>query len=176
MGFWAELANVASVLQVVTVLLSGYAALRLWQQNRRLKELALNTPRKENFNDILHVHDGVKSSAPVALVISLLTTSESLKPTIDTFLRTKGWSMPVEELHLNGINGQAGLEEYVNLLRQKRRLFDAQGYTEVHLFIAGPVQAGTIAGSMLDNWIPVKLYHKPNPPGPAIYEYWMPLL
>lgn len=84
--------------------------------------------------------------------------------------------MPIEELNMNGINSPKDLEAFVNALREKRRYLEAAGFTELHLFIAGPVQAGTIIGSMYRNWIPVKLYHKPSPAPPQVYEYWMPLI
>jgi hypothetical protein len=56
------------------------------------------------------------------------------------------------------------------------KYFAPVGCTELHLFIQGPVQAGTIVGSLYRQWIPVKLYHRPAPQQPQIYEYWMPLL
>ena len=84
--------------------------------------------------------------------------------------------MPIEELNMPGLYSAQDLETFVNLLREKKRFIDASRHTEVHLFIAGPVQAGTIIGALYDNWIPVKLYHKPTPPPPSVYEYWMPLL
>ena len=122
------------------------------------------------------LHEGVKSSAPVAFAVSLLPTNESIKGSVEIFLTAQGWKMPVEELNLNGLNSPNDREAFLNALREKRRYFDAHGFTEIHLFIAGPVQAGTIIGSLFRNWIPVKLYHKPNPAPPYIYEYWMPLL
>jgi nitric oxide reductase large subunit len=52
MEFWQVLGDTASVLQVVTVVASVYAAVKLWQQNRRLRALAQNTPPIENFADL----------------------------------------------------------------------------------------------------------------------------
>ncbi len=71
--------------------------------------------------------------------------------------------MEIEELNMNGINSRDDLEEFLNRLREKKRFFDAQGITELHLFIAAPVQAGVLVGGVFDNWIPVKLYHRPQP-------------
>lgn len=71
--------------------------------------------------------------------------------------------MPIEELTMDGIKCTTDLEQLVNSLREKRRYFEAIGCTELHLFIQGPVQAGTIIGSLYRNWIPVKLYHRPTP-------------
>jgi hypothetical protein len=174
--FWNWFGRADNLVSMATALFSGYAAYRLWQQNKRLRELAKQTPRVENFVEMRKVHDGVKSSAPVAFALSLIPTSETIKSQVETFLRHQGWKMPIEELNLNGINNPEDLEAFINSLREKRRFFEASGFTEIHLFIAGPVQAGTIIGSMFRNWIPVKLYHKRNPAPPQVYEYWMPLL
>lgn len=174
--FWNWFGRADNLVSMATALFSGYAAYRLWQQNKRLRELAKQTPRVENFAELRKVHDGVKSSAPVAFALSLIPTSETIKSQVETFLQFQGWKMPVEELNLNGINNSEDLETFINSLREKRRYFQACGFTEIHLFIAGPVQAGTIIGSMFRNWIPVKLYHKPNPAPPQVYEYWMPLI
>jgi hypothetical protein len=130
----------------------------------------------ENFQELIKLHEGVKSSAPVALAISLLRDIHSIKNSVQTFLDAKGWKMPIVELTKDGINTPQDLEDFVNLLHEKKRYFEQTAYTEIHLFIAGPVQAGAIVGALYDNWIPVKLYHKPTPPPPSVYEYWMPLL
>jgi hypothetical protein len=121
-------------------------------------------------------HDGIKSVAPVAFALSLTENTESIRPSVAQFLQHTNWKMDIEELNLNGLNPTTNLEHFVNALREKRRLFEAKGYTEVHVFISGPVVAGAILGSLFDNWIPVKLYHKPTPAPPHLYEYWMPLL
>jgi hypothetical protein len=84
--------------------------------------------------------------------------------------------MDIVELNMNGINNKGDIENFVNELRKKRRLFEALQATEIHLFIAAPVVAGIMVGAIFDNWIPVKLYHKPQPAPPSIYEYWMPLI
>lgn len=141
-----------------------------------MRDLARQWPKVENFAELRKVHDGVKRSAPVAFALSLIPTSDSIKSQVETFLQVQDWKMPIEELNLNGINNPEDLEDFINALREKRRYFQASGVTEIHLFIAGPVQAGTIVGSMFRNWIPVKLYHKPSPAPPQAYEYWMPLL
>jgi hypothetical protein len=175
-SFWSWFGRADNFIGVATALFSGYAAYRLWQQNKRLRELAQQTPRVGNFAEIVKLHSGVKSSAPVAFALSLIPTGDSIKPQVETFLRAQGWKMAVEELNLNGINNAEDLELFINELRKKRRFFEANNFTEIHLFIAGPVQAGTIIGALFRNWVPVKLYHKPSPAPPQIYEYWMPLI
>lgn len=34
----------------------------------------------------------------------------------------------------------------------------------------------SVSLSIFDDWIPVKLYHKPTPAPPYLYEYWTPFL
>jgi hypothetical protein len=175
-NIWVWLNNIDTILGVLTAIFSGYAAYRLRKQAKQLRELARTAPRIENFQQLRQAHEGVKSSAPVAFALSLIPTSASIKRSVETLLNAKGWRMPVEELNMNGINSPQDLEDFVNKLREKKRYFEASGFTEIHLFLAGPVQPGTLVGALYDNWIPVKLYHKPTPPPPEVYEYWMPLI
>jgi len=174
--FWTWFGRVDNVIGVITAAGVVGSFVILWRQNKRLRELAKQSPRVEKFAEMRALHEGVKSSAPVAFALSLVPASESIKGSVETFLRAQGWKMPVEELNFNGFNDAADLENFVNALREKRRYFEMSGFTEVHLFIQGPVQAGTIIGALFRNWVPVKLYHKPNPTPPQVYEYWMPLM
>jgi hypothetical protein len=174
--FWTWFGRADNFFGVAAAGFAAYAAFRLRQQNRRYIELAGQSPRVENFEQLLKLHEGVKSSAPVAFALSIIPSSDSIKGSVELFLRAQGWKMPVVELNMNGINNASELEAFVNALREKRRYFEAAGFTELHLFIAGPVQAGTIIGAIYRNWIPVKLYHKPNQAPPQVYEYWMPLV
>jgi hypothetical protein len=174
--FWTYFGRVDNLLGIATVVFAGYAASRLWQQNKRFRELAKRFAPIENFKQLLEVHQGVKSSSPVAFALCLFDKNESIRKSVETFLATQDWKMPIEELNMNGLNSPEDLNDYVTSLREKRRYFEQQGYTEIHLFVAGPVQAGTIIGSLYRNWIPIKLYHKPSPQPPQVYEYWMPLV
>jgi SMODS-associated and fused to various effectors sensor domain len=177
MLFWEYLNRFSNLVGIATVCLTSYIAWRVQQQAKRLREHAKQTtPRIENFKELLGLYGGIKSSKPIALAISLIPKAESIKHAVQTFLDFQGWKMDIEELNMDGINSDEDREHLINSLREKRRLFDALQVTEVHLFIAGPVQAGTLVGAMFDHWVPVKLYHKPSPSPPQLYEYWMPLL
>src|SRR5438876_5138017 len=94
MEFWSFLSRSDNILGILTTVFSGYAAFRLKQQASRIRELAKQTPRMENFKGLLAAHDGVKSSAPMALAVCLLPTGGPIRNSIETFLRAKGWSMP----------------------------------------------------------------------------------
>ncbi len=175
MDFWTSFGRADNIIGILTALFSGYAAVKLRQQSKRLRELAERSPRIENIKELNTTHAGVNSSAPVAFAVSLIPNSDSIKNSVQTFLDFKGWKMPIEELNMDGIKNSDDLEDFINRLRVAKRLFDAQNFTEIHLFIAGPVQAGVLVGAMFDNWKSVKLYHKPQTPPPHVYEYWMPL-
>ncbi|MCI0392598.1 MAG: SAVED domain-containing protein [Acidobacteria bacterium] len=179
MDIWNLLSRLDNIVglsgAVLAALFSAYTAWRLRLQNKRLIEIAHNAPPIEDFPQLIKAYEGVITSHPVALAISLLPNNESIRQDVETFLRYQNWEMDVEELNMNGLKNQADFESFINQLREKRRVFDAEGHTEIHLFIAGPVQAGVLVGAMFDNWRPVKLYHKPQNPPPQIYEYWMPL-
>lgn len=174
--FWTWFSRVDNVFGVVAALISAATLVLVWRQERRLRAQVREKAQLKNFAELRSQHEGVKSARPVAFALSLIPTSESIKGSVQVFLTSQGWDMPIEELNLDGLNSAEDLERFINALREKRRAFDELGYTEIHLFIAGPVQAGTLIGSLLRNWIPVKLYHKPNPAPPQIYEYWLPLL
>lgn len=174
--FWTNFGRVDNFLGVATTIFAAYAAFRLWRQNKQLRDLAKKSLPVENFEQLLSLHQGIKSSNPVAFALLLVPASESIRPSVEQFLKSQGWKMPVEELNMNDINNAKDLEAFVNALREKRRYFETMGCTELHLFIQGPVQAGTIIGSVFRHWIPVKLYHRPSPQTPQIYEYWMPLI
>ena len=48
-----------------------------------------------------------------------------------------------------------------------------EGVTEVHLFLACPLVFAVAVGAILDNWVPVKVYHLNRETGR--YEFWTPL-
>lgn len=172
--FWQTIDNISGLLGILTVLFSGYAAVQLWRQNRLLRQ----APRIEatTFAEMVSAYEGIQTPKPVALAISVLPSSNSIQSQVQQFLSIKQWQMPIEEIQMLGINSRSDLNDFVNELAQRRMDFELKGYTEIHLFLAGPVVAGVIVGAMYDNWLPIKLYHKPTPPPTSVYDYWMPLV
>lgn len=175
---WNWLSNVNNVLGLGTFGFSLYAAYRLKQEVRLRAERARALPPLTGLEDMIERYRGIHTEKPVALAICLLPHHDRIRLDVDAYLRIQGWdkSMPVREVNHDGINGTPDLIYFVNALRETRRGLAVDGFTEVHLFFAGPLAAAPLVGSIFANWVPVKLYHKPSPTPPQVYDYWMPLV
>jgi len=171
--FWTWIANLSGLLGIVTTGLAGYSAFTLWQQNRRLVEQAKALARIENYDQLREYHEGVDSPNPVAIALSLTPNAGSIRRSVETFLRKRGWQMrEILEIGREGIK-PTDLKGLIEEYREKRRTIDTKGYTEVHVFFSGPVAAAMLFGAIYDNWIPVKIYQKVQ--ASDDYEYWSPL-
>lgn len=103
--------------------------------------------------------------------IRLLSNTESIKEQVTSLIKVN--EMRVKDgfkIIMYGISPD-NIPEYIQKLKEMRRGALAEA-SEIRLFIAGPVQAGTIAGAILDYWIPVMLYTYDK----SKYIYWGPLL
>jgi hypothetical protein len=172
-GFWSWFGRIDNFLGVLTTFFAGYTYVRIRQLVRKA---ARATNPVKDFRQLIRAHEGITSLKPVALTVSLTPNIGSIKSSVESFIKANKWSMPIEEIDMNGVNGPAELEQYFNLLREKKRLIEAAGYTEMHLFLSAPMPACALAGSLFDNWLPVKLYQKTTDPAPHNYQYWMPLV
>ena len=172
-GFWTWFGRVDNFLGVLTAFFAGYTYVRIRQL---LKRAAKVTDPIKEFQQFIKAHEGITSLKPVALTVSLTPNIGSIKSSVETFIKANGWRMPIEEIDMNGVNKPQDLEQYFNLLREKKRLIELAGYTEMHLFLSAPMAACALAGSLFDNWLPVKLYQKTTDPAPRNYQYWMPLV
>lgn len=173
---WGWLGNINNVLGLGTFGFSLYAAYRLRQEVRLRAERARALPPLTGLEDMIERYKGIHTEKPVALAICLLPHHDRIRSDVDLYLGNQGWKMPVREINQDGINGTPDLIAFVNALREARRSLAVDGFTEVHLFFAGPGAAAPLVGSVFANWVPVKLYHKPSPNPPQIYDYWMPLV
>lgn len=170
---WIWIANISGVLGIITTFFSGYAALRLYQQNRTLRaRAALEAPRVQDFTALRALNEGVQSYHPVALAVSLTPQTHSIRTAVEQHLNAAALKMEVEEIFLDGIQIPEGLEAFIHAVSTKRRYFEEIGVTEVHLFYSGPVATAVLLGSMLDNWVAVKLYQYEQ----GKYVYWLPLI
>ena len=170
-----EMANKISIIvSLGTFVFSIIIWFLLKKQQKKMKILGYTTPPIKDYKTDFEKYTTLQTDNPFALCISLLSTTHSIKSVVKKYLKLNNLKIRdknIIELAMDGIDGTEAIENYLTQLRELRRgeLSDA---TEIRLFIAGPVQAGTMAGAILDNWVPVLMYHK----GRIHYEYWGPLL
>lgn len=179
--FWALLGKVSDSLGtlsvIVTLIFSAWTFFIVKRERKKYLEIVRQgTPSFDKFEEILEANKGIKSERPVALVIALTPNNDTISPNVETFLKAHNWKMPIREVKMNGINTAEDQKKFIDDLLSKKREIVAEGFTEVHMFINAPMFACVLAGSILKHWIPTKIYHKPNPTPPQIYEYQIPLI
>jgi|GEM_PF-1520819 len=107
------------------------------------------------------------SPKPMALAISF---GGSIKKPVEEYISKKYTNMiPVMEYAVESEVSPQNVQDHLNKLMRIKHDMQAEGVTELHLFIKGPVIFGVLAGAMFDNWCNVKLYHN-NRQGE--YEEW----
>lgn len=178
MDFWLELSKAVNLISLSGFVLSSCLAVQFWREKRVLKKNAQFVRPVNGFPDLAGNFGGVTTPKPVAFAISLISSIGSIKKSVETFLEYSDLKMNVEELVMNDIKSEEDIGRFINELRKKRRFLSESGFTEIHLFIAGPVQAGTIVGSVFSNGMVVKLYQRPHPEiqSSQLYQYWAPLV
>ena len=176
MDFWNGFGKGADILSYITALITFITLILIWAERRRLQKFADDFRLTDNHLEIIHLNEGVKSDKPIALAISLVPTSNSIKKDVETFLKTKSWKMEILEINRQGLNNAEEISSFLDELILKKKFISDKGSTEVHLFMQVPVFAAALVGSAYRNWITVKIYHKPNPAPPQIYQYQTPLI
>ncbi|OJX90106.1 MAG: hypothetical protein BGP01_00390 [Paludibacter sp. 47-17] len=155
---------------IIGAIISFLVWLKVKNQSKKLKELGLTLKSINNYSEIQDTFKGITSSNPKAFCLSLISTDASIKTRVNDFIKSQSnlKDMPIVELNMDGLSHET-IGTFIDAVRQKRRgeLSDA---TEIHLFIQGPIIAGTLIGSIFDHWVPVKLYHFSNTTHQ--YEYW----
>lgn len=172
-SFFTWLGNIANVLSLITLLFSILTYFKVKKETRKLTESLAQVPSLKDISEHINFSANINSPRPVALAFSLTPTGSSIKPPVQNFLNAKNRKMPVEEIQMNGISID-NIQDFYKQVCGKKLELELKEYTEVHLFFNGPVQAATIVGCLFSNWMPVKLYHRPQ--GSSSYEYWMPLI
>lgn len=180
-NFWTWLGRISDSLGTLSVMATLIFAVLTYVTVRRERKKYLEivrqeTPGIENFEEILEANKGIRSEKPVALVIAVTPNNDTISPNVETFLKAQDWKMPIKEIRMNGLNTADDHKKFLDYLLLKKREITAEGFTEVHLFINAPMFACVLAGSILKHWIPTKIYHKPNPTLPQIYQYQTPLV
>jgi hypothetical protein len=169
--------NASNFIGIFTFLGTVIIWFKLRKQNKIISESWKSIPKMESFEEMRKYHEEINTFNPVALCMSLVPNSASIKNDVNNFLTSKGGKfkkMPILEFNINSGISVDNIEDFINRIRYKRAEIEAMNYTEVHLFIQGPVQAATIIGAIFDNWKVVKLYHKNN--DTKNYEYWSHLI
>ncbi len=171
MNYWDIADKVGILIGIFTFAFSLFTAIIVRKQQTRLRRLVQGTPPIKDYQIMFDSFKTIQTESAYALCISLLPNTDSIKDPVTSFLKANKMNVKnTLEIRMDGISPD-NISDYIQKLREVRRgpLADA---TEVRLFIAGPVQAGTIAGAVFDNWIPVLLYGRNGPK----YEYWGPLI
>jgi len=174
-SFFDWLSMFDTLISIVAVIFSIKVWFKLRKQSKIIQEAAKQTPEIENYNGQFEYYEKLYILKPAALCISLVPTSSSIRSDVENFLIDEypQRSFDYFEINKSGIN-QDQIEDLINEIRPKRHQLEAGYYTEVHLFIQGPVQAAALIGAILDNWKPVKLYQMNRTT--RKYEFFAPLI
>lgn len=162
--------QVGTFIGITGAFISFLVWLKVKNQSKKFKEFENSIKALNNYSEIQEFYRGVKSSNPKAFCLSLIPNDFSIRDRVEQFINTQDdlKKMPIIELNMDGLSYDS-MGGFIDEVRKKRRgeLSDA---TELHLFVQGPVIAGTILGAVFDHWIPVKLYHFNSQVHQ--YEYW----
>lgn len=173
---WDYLGKTSDAISLLTFLFTVCTTILVWRNRKQLQRLAIEPIRNDGgVEDAIEAHKGVRTLKPMALALSLSSANVSIRDDVQNFLAASGLSMSIDEINFQGLNSREDLADYVKRLKEKRLDCEREGVTELHVFFQGPVAAAMQLGAIFRNWKPVKLYHKPQPAPPSIYEYWMPL-
>ena len=155
---WQVIGNAASVIQILSAIPFLFGAwgflVRARRYRRRVEEIEKRITER-----------------PLALAIGLAGTDISGQ--VKSFLDSNGMKMDVRSYTRSGGVTRANIHGMLaDILKIKSQMTEA-AVTEVHLFLACPLVFAVALGAILDNWVPVKVYHLNRDAGR--YEFWTPL-
>lgn len=159
---WETLGKLADVLQIFSVAPLLFTAWLFLVRSRRYRR------RVEEMEKTV-------TERPMALAIGLAGTDISGQVTQFLNSRAMKTKTPIEVRSYTK-SGGVTRENIHGMLRDILNIkseMTAAGVTEVHLFLACPLVFATAVGAILDNWVPVKVYHLNRDTGE--YEFWTPL-
>lgn len=169
-NFLKIIGHISNFAGIIGAFISFIIWLKIKNQSRRLIELARqNNNADKSFEEMIEKHEGIHSDKPYAFCLALTDRTPTIKADVDNYLKEKNMNMPIEELNRTGLTLE-NFSDFIKELKEKRRVFQAKGITEIHLFLTGPMQAALMIGSIFNNWIPVKIYNMD--PQSRKYEYW----
>lgn len=155
---WDKVGNVANVIQILSAIPLIFTAWLFLVRARRYRQ------RVEEMENIV-------TERPMALAISLAGTD--IAGQVQQFLATSGMNITVRSLTKSSGVTKDNIHRLLRELLSMKSQMTADGVTEVHLFLACPLVFATGVGAILDNWVPVKVYHLNRDTGS--YEFWTPL-
>lgn len=118
---------------------------------------------KRRIEKSLKAGKGLKA----ALIVSL-KPGENIRGHVEAYLKEKGMGMEISEIDKEGVSIHTISELRKTFIRKKRELTE-KGVKEVHLFYEGPVASAFFLADVLNNWVPVYVYHFSREGG---YECW----
>ena len=173
---WDFADKLSIVLGIITSIITILILIQTSLIERRSRVRRRSLEPTQNYQEAFESLRGITSPHPKALVLSLTGNRASIAPAVKRWLKENDLDMPlVEVVRDEKLTERSAIESFINELRGKvRSELDQANTTEIHLFVDGPVAAAALAGAILDNWGPVKLYQYNTLDG--IYSYWGPLV
>lgn len=113
----------------------------------------------------------VITGKPMALAIGL--AGIDITGQVRHFLESNSMNMEIRSYAKPGGVTQKNIHNLLNDILKLKSMMTDEGVTEVHLFLACPLVFATAVGAILDNWVPVKVYHLNRETG--TYEFWTPI-
>jgi len=160
MDSWDWFGNVASIVQILSVIPFLVGAYWFFTRARRYRRR------------IAEIEKGV-TEKPMALSIGVAGGGMDISGQVKQFLETSNLRMPVRSYTKSGGATQDNIHNILRDILHIKAEMTADGVTEVHLFLACPLVLAAAIGAILDNWVPVKVYHLNKESGR--YEFWTPL-
>ncbi len=155
---WAWLGNIANIIQILSAIPLLLSAWLLFSRARRYRKRMKELEQK-------------LSERPMAFAISL--AGVDISGHVKQFLDEKSLKMEVISYNKTAGVTQENIQILLHDILKLKREMTANGITEVHLFLACPLVFAAAVGAILDNWVPVKVYHLNKESGK--YEFWTTL-
>ena len=143
----------ANLIQIGT---AAFAIFVIWQARRRLKHYAERMRREDG-------------AVAVALAIGI---GGSVKGAVRAYLDANGLAhVEIRELVHEGRLPAGSFYRLLSQLQAIKQDLTDLGVTEAHLFYKGPVTLAMGVGSILDNWVPVKVYELNKETGTYAFDF-----
>jgi len=160
MDTWSWFGNIASIVQILSVIPFLVGAYWLFTRARRYRQR------------VAEMEKGI-SEKPMALAIGVAGGGTDISGQVNQFLQSSNMNMSVRSYTKAGGATQGNIHNILHDILRIKAQMTADGVTEVHLFLACPLVLATAVGAIMDNWVPVKVYHLNKETGR--YEFWTPL-